>query len=78
VNKKQVLGLSLLVSLASLVSMAGIAGATYLDIDSDFLASSTAYVGELFTDMKILVAMVIGFPLGFWVIRRAIGLVRAR
>jgi len=47
-------------------------------IDEGMVASTTAYVGELFTDVKLLVILVIGLPLAFWVIRRVIGLVRAR
>lgn len=45
-------------------------------------ASSTtpilAYVGGLFTDFLPLLVLAIGLPLGFWVIKRVVGLVRAR
>lgn len=44
----------------------------------DFVASITAYGGELFTDLSVVVALAIGLPLGFYVIRRAIGLVRLK
>ena len=41
-------------------------------------ADLLAYVGQLFTDVWPLVALAIGIPLAFYVISRAIGLVRAR
>lgn len=49
-----------------------------ITLPSDFVASTTAYVGELWTDVVPLIALVIGLPLAFWVVRRIIGLVRAR
>jgi hypothetical protein len=42
------------------------------------LASITAYAGQLFTDLELLIALAIGLPVAFWVISKAIGLVRAR
>ncbi|GAI41784.1 unnamed protein product [marine sediment metagenome] len=47
-------------------------------ITTDFVASTTAYVGTLFTDLTVLIYLAIGLPLGFWVIKRAIGLIRTR
>lgn len=41
-------------------------------------ADLLAYVGQLFTDVWPLVALAIGIPLAFYVISRAIGLVRSR
>lgn len=49
-----------------------------LTIDSDFVTSTLAYAGQLVTDTKVLIILAIGLPLGFWVIRRLIGLIRAR
>lgn len=40
--------------------------------------TTLAYVGQLFTDLWALVALAIGIPLAFYVIRGAIGLVRGR
>jgi hypothetical protein len=51
---------------------------TLFTIDADFIASTTAYIGSTFTDLKLLVALVVGLPLAFWAIRKVIGLVRAR
>jgi hypothetical protein len=37
-----------------------------------------AYAGQLFTDLESLVILAVGLPVGFWVINKAIGLVRGR
>lgn len=42
------------------------------------VSASLAYAGTLFTDLKYIIILVIGLPLGFWVIRKVISLVRAR
>jgi hypothetical protein len=49
-----------------------------ITIASGSLASILAYAGQLFTDLELLVILAIGLPVGFWVISKAIGLVRAR
>ncbi|HUV72649.1 MAG TPA: hypothetical protein VMW25_06610 [Clostridia bacterium] len=41
-------------------------------------ASLLAYAGQLFTDLTPLITLAIGLPVGFWVINKAIGLVRGR
>jgi hypothetical protein len=47
-------------------------------IDGTFITNALAYVGTLFTDLNLLILLAIGLPLGFWVIKKAISLVRAR
>jgi hypothetical protein len=47
-------------------------------IDADFITDMLAYVGTLFTDLNLLIVLVIGLPLAFWVVRKVISLVRAR
>jgi len=42
----------------------------------DFVATTTAYVGALWTDVSPLIYLAVGLPLGFWVIRKVIGLAR--
>jgi len=37
-----------------------------------------AHVGNLFTDLLPLIILVVGLPLGFWIIRKVINLVKAR
>ena len=40
------------------------------------VADLTGYVGYLFTDLWVVIALVIGIPLAFYVIRKIISLVR--
>jgi HAMP domain-containing protein len=47
-------------------------------VDATFITNMTAYIGDLFTDLNLLIVLVIGLPLAFWVIRKTISLVRAR
>lgn len=49
-----------------------------LTITSLDVTSLLAYVGQLFTDVKLFVYLAIGLPVGFWVINRAIGLVTGK
>jgi len=51
---------------------------TLLTLPGDFVATTTAYIGEIFTDLQAIIAVVIGLPLGFWVIRKVISMFRAR
>lgn len=51
---------------------------TLITLPADFIATTTAYIGDLFTDTYVLIALAIGLPLAFWFVRRVIGLVRAR
>lgn len=51
---------------------------TIITLPEGFVASMLAYVGDLFTDLNLLIVLVIGLPLAFWVIRKTISLVRAR
>jgi hypothetical protein len=47
-----------------------------ISLPADFLSSTTAYIGEIFGDLWILVALAIGLPLAFWFIGKVIALVR--
>ena len=51
---------------------------TMFTIPGTLVTTTLAYVGELFTDLNAIIAVVIGLPLGFWVIRKVIGMFRAR
>ena len=51
---------------------------TYITIPSGMPADLLAYSGTLFTDLSLLIVLAIGLPLGFWMIRKIISLVRAR
>jgi len=51
---------------------------TYITIPANMPADMLAYAGTLFTDLSLIVVLAVGLPLGFWVIRKVISLVRAR
>jgi hypothetical protein len=51
---------------------------TIITLGENFSSSTLAYVGQLFTDTSTLIYLAIGLPLGFWVIRKVISLIRAR
>lgn len=38
--------------------------------------SLLTFVGEVFSDFKLLVILIIGLPLGFWLIRKVISLIK--
>jgi len=50
----------------------------YFDISTELPTSTLAYAGQLFTDLNLIIILAVGLPLGFWVIRKIISLVRAR
>jgi len=47
---------------------------TLFTIPANALTSSTAYIGDLVTDVGPFVWLAIGIPLGFYVIKKLIGL----
>ena len=49
-----------------------------LEFTSGNVATIFTYTNWLFTDLKLVLVLVIGLPLGFWVIRKIITMVRAR
>jgi len=49
-----------------------------LTLPENFVASALVYVSDLFTDLSTILILVVGLPLGFWIIRKTISLVRAR
>lgn len=67
------------VALACLLGLAGKASAfNYVEITAANLASTTAYITNLFSDVSVFIWLAIGIPLGFYVIKRVISLVRTR
>ena len=64
--------------LFGLVMTASASGGTYITLPSTALADVTGYAGALFTDLWVVIALAIGLPLAFYIIRKVIGLVRAR
>jgi len=52
--------------------------ATIITLGENFVSDTLAYVGDMFTDLSVVIVLAIGLPLAFWVIRKTISLVRAR
>jgi len=51
---------------------------TIVTLDEGFATSAVAYIGELWTDFEPLILLIVGLPIAFWAIRKAMSLVRAR
>ena len=51
---------------------------TLFSLPVEAVASSTAYIGDLFTDVGAFIWLAIGIPLGFFVIRKVITLIPKR
>lgn len=51
---------------------------TYITVPIDMADNMLAYAGGLFTDLTPLIILAVGVPLGFYVIRKVISLVKAR
>lgn len=51
---------------------------TIITVPVDMATSMLAYAGLLFTDLSGLITLAVGVPLGFYVIKRVIGLVKSR
>ena len=68
---------------SSALALAGIAhGATdtftFVTLPETALADVSQYVGQAFTSLWVLIALVIGLPIAFWVIRKVVSLVHPR
>ena len=51
---------------------------TFFTLEAADITAALAYVGNIFDDVKLLVLLAIGIPLGFMIIKRAIGLAPKR
>lgn len=51
---------------------------TIITLGENFTTDMLAYSGQLFTDLRLLIVLAIGLPLGFWTIRKVLSLMRAR
>lgn len=49
-----------------------------ITLPEGFVDDCLAYVGDMFTDLSLLIILIIGLPLAFWVISKVVSLVRAR
>jgi len=50
----------------------------YITLPDGMVADLLEYGSQLFTDLNLIVILAIGLPLGFWIIRKVLSLVRAR
>jgi len=54
-----------------------IAGSSSIvNLPDNFISSTTAYVGRLFTDTQAVILVGLGLPVGFWIIRKILLLVK--
>lgn len=51
---------------------------TLFTLPTDFVSSSTAYIGDLMTDGQAVLTLVVGISLGIWVINWLLGLITRR
>lgn len=51
---------------------------TLFTLPSDALSSSTAYIGSVVNDVGPFIWLAIGVPLGFYVVKKVIGLLPKR
>ena len=51
---------------------------TLFTLPADTVSSTTAYIGDIFTDASLLIYMAIGIPLAFYVIKKVMGLLPKR
>ena len=49
---------------------------TLFTMSGSDIASTTAYIGEVFTDVKLLIFLIVGLSLGIWVISAIIKAIR--
>lgn len=63
---------------AGLMLLTGVAHAELIDLPATAVADVSGYATSIFTDLWVVIALVIGIPLAFYVIRKVIGLFRSR
>lgn len=51
---------------------------TLFTLPEGVVASTTAYIGDVFTDAKVLIYLAIGIPLAFYVIKKVMTLLPRR
>lgn len=51
---------------------------TFFTLEAADITAALAYVGNIWTDAKLLILLAIGLPVGFYVIRRVMSLAPKR
>jgi hypothetical protein len=49
---------------------------TIVSIDASFMSDAMAYVGQLWSDFSLPIILLLGVPIGFWIITKAVGFIR--
>lgn len=50
----------------------------YLNIGTGFATGTLTYAEDLFTDLELVIIFAVGLPVGFWIIKKIISLLRVR
>jgi len=65
-------------ALVGVVSALPVFAANYVDLSSVSSTALFAYAGGLFSDLWVLIAIAIGVPLAFYIIRKVISIIPKR
>ena len=68
----------IIAGLGGLLTAGTALGANFVEITADDLATTTAYITNLFDDVSVFVWLAIGLPLGFYVIKKVVSIIRGR
>jgi hypothetical protein len=49
---------------------------TILNVPGSMATGMLAYAGQLFTDLRVWILLILGLPVGFWIVDRTIALVK--
>ena len=49
--------------------------ATFFTLEAADITAALLYGSQLFADAKLLILLVMGLPIGYWIIKKVIGLV---
>lgn len=69
---------AIVIAIAMFLPVMSFAVANYITLPEGMVASILEYGTQLFTDLNLIVILAIGLPLGFWIIRKVLSLVRVR
>lgn len=64
--------------IGGVLTATGVYAGEMFDLPVGAITSTTAYIGNLFSDLSPFVWLALGLPLGFWVISKTISLVVRR
>ena len=65
-------------AIAGLIAGSSVFAGELFDLPAEAVSSTTAYIGNLFSDLAPFIFLAIGIPLAFYVIRKVISMVAGR